>query len=91
MMTVRMPDGTAVTFNAAFYIHRGDHWADPYTAEGGDLLAQVPLSALIELAAPCRVERPTDATERQRREIAESAVATERQRVRRLARRKGKR
>lgn len=70
MITVRMPDGTAVQFNSANYVKRFSNFSDLYTGENGSWVAQVPLEALIELVAPCRVYRVADRTDERIGELA---------------------
>ncbi len=60
-MTVRFPNGHAVTYKRAGYLdNRGPGW-ELYTGEGGDWIASIQESAgaMIETTSPSKVENPT--------------------------------
>lgn len=58
MITVRFPNGQAVTYNEGWHIEYRDKYRAIYDKEGGDLKALVPYDCIIEWDAPCRVENP---------------------------------
>jgi len=58
-MTVRFPNGQAVTYNSADWVLwsggvRENH--ELYTKEGGNLVAVVPPTCIVEFMSPCKVE-----------------------------------
>lgn len=62
MMTVRFPDGVAVTYNDATYMRYGNHAHELYTknpTEGGKWVASIPVATacIVETCRPCRVEQ----------------------------------
>jgi len=62
MITVRFPNGQAVTYNQAFFArHNGEHYT-LQDREGGRAIAFVPYAsgAIVELDSPCRVENPLE-------------------------------
>ena len=61
MMTVRFPNGQAVTYNRADYLdYSGDNW-ELYTEKDGEWIASIQVSAgaIIEVEPPCKIENPT--------------------------------
>lgn len=63
MLTVRFPDGVAVTYNTANFLSReADAWklytGDPI--KGGEWVTTIQISAgcMVESVRPCRVENP---------------------------------
>lgn len=54
MITVRFATGFSVQYNAGNYAVRSAEFTDIYDRKGGKWLAQVPNSAIIEVAQPCR-------------------------------------
>ena len=60
MMTVRFPNGQAVHYNTATYATRRSEFTDLYTEEGGDWVAQVPNSCIIEMVPACCVYNALD-------------------------------
>lgn len=62
-MTVRFPNGQAVTYNDAMFCSYGNEIASLYTKEGGRWIVSIPYEsgALIETVRPCRVENPLTA------------------------------
>ncbi len=61
-MTVRFPNGQAVTYNRAGYLsYKDDSEWELYTENGGDWIASIQKSAgaILETEAPCSIENPT--------------------------------
>ena len=60
-MTVRFPNGQAVTYNRAHYLSysKNGNW-ELYTEYGGDWIASIQKSAgaILETEAPCSIENP---------------------------------
>ena len=58
MMTIRFPNGQAVQYNGANYVHRFSDYSDLYEKKDGKWIAQVPNTCIIEVVTPCRVYNP---------------------------------
>ncbi len=61
MLTVRFPNGQAVTYKHANYLdYSGSGW-ELYTKAGGDWIVSIQESAgaIIETEEPCKIENPT--------------------------------
>lgn len=61
MITVRFPNGQALTYNDANFLTHPDEqrpYASLYTRKNGRYIAQVPLECIIEFQPPCRVHNP---------------------------------
>lgn len=55
MITVRFPNGQAVQYNAATHVARYSENSDLFIEQGGQWIAYVPNTCMIEVVAPCRV------------------------------------
>lgn len=55
MITVRFPNGQAVVYNNANFVHSHSEYTNLYTKKDGVWIAQVPNTCLIEAQPPCRV------------------------------------
>jgi hypothetical protein len=58
MMTVRFPTGFCIQYNDAHWVQwAGDQsgFHNLYTKQGGDFIAKVPATAIIEWREPCRM------------------------------------
>ena len=60
-VTVRFPNGQALTYNAGWYVSWQGGRARLYDKapdKGGDLIASLPSDAIIEWQPPCKIENP---------------------------------
>lgn len=55
MMTVRFPNGQAIQYNTAGFVLRNTSYTDIYVKEGGQWIAQVPNTCVIESVRACKV------------------------------------
>jgi hypothetical protein len=60
MLTVRFPNGQAVTYNDANFCRYTEHTFNLWTKEGGTWIATITYEsgAIIEAVPPCKVENP---------------------------------
>jgi hypothetical protein len=58
MITVRFPNGCAVEYNNATFGQVDSGWMKLLTKEGGNVIARVPPSCVIEYSSPCKVFNP---------------------------------
>ena len=60
MITVRFPNGQAITYNNAMWIihyeSSGGIMHDLWTKKGGEFIARIPPGCIVEWIRPCKVE-----------------------------------